>query len=87
MYIEVLFWLLGDNVKFQFVVLRSILYLCLIFYYYMYGYMMGILNVFNGNEKIFIKLGNQGFYWKKVLRLFYFSDVVNMMDKNFYIML
>ena len=85
MYIEASSWSLGDNAKLQLAVPRSSTsYSCLIFYYHMYGYTMGTLNVFDGNDKIFTKSGNQGFYWKKVSRLLYLSDVVNMIDINFY---
>lgn len=86
MYIEASSWSSGDNAKLQLAVPRSTSYSCLIFYYHMYGYTMGTLNVFNGNEKIFTKSGNQGSYWNKVSRLLYLSDVVNMMDINFYTM-
>jgi len=78
MYIEASYWSLGDNAKLQLAVPRGTSYSCLIFYYHMYGSSMGTLNVFNGNDKIFTKSGNQGSYWKKVSRLLYLNDVVSM---------
>lgn len=78
MYIEALYWSSGDNAKLQLAVPRAESYSCLIFYYHMYGYSMGTLNVFNGNVKIFTKSGNQGYYWKKVSRTLQLSDVVSM---------
>ena len=86
MYIDASSWSLGDNAKLQLVVPRSTSYSCLIFYYHMYGYTMGTLNVFDGNDKIFTKSGNQGVYWKKVSRLLHLSGVVNMKDINLYTM-
>ncbi|XP_020606859.1 MAM and fibronectin type III domain-containing protein 1-like [Orbicella faveolata] len=76
MYIEASYWSSGDNAKLQLAVPRSPSYSCLSFYYHMYGSSMGTLNVFNGNDKIFTKSGNQGFYWKKVSRVLYLSDVL-----------
>ena len=86
MYIEASYWSSGDSAKLQLAVPRGKSSSCLIFYYHMYGYTMGTLNVFNGNDKIFTKSGNQGFYWKKVSRLLHLSDVVIMIDMNFYTM-
>ena len=45
----------------------------------MYGSTMGTLNVFSGNNKIFTKSGNQGNYWKRVMRTVYLSDMVNVL--------
>ena len=87
MYIEASYWSLGDNAKLEFAVPSGVTsYSCLIFYYHMYGSSMGTLNVFNGNVKIFTKSGNQGYYWKKVSRTLYLSDVVSMIDKHSYTM-
>ena len=86
MYIEASSWSSGDNAKLQLAVPRAKSSSCLIFYYHMYGYTMGTLNVFNGNDKIFTKSGNQGFYWTKVSRLLHLSDVVIMIDMNSYTM-
>ena len=88
MYIEASYWSLGDNAKLEFAVPSGLVtsYSCLIFYYHMYGSSMGTLNVFNGNVKIFTKSGNQGYYWKKVSRTLYLSDVVSMIDKHSYTM-
>lgn len=86
MYIEASYWSSGDNAKLQLAVPRSPSYSCFSFYYHMYGSSMGTLNVFNGNDKIFTKSGNQGFYWKKVSKLLHLSDVVSMIDINCYTM-
>ena len=58
----------GDNAKLQLAVPSIKSSFCLVFYYHMYGSDMGTLNVFSGNDKIFSKSGNQGNYWKKVVR-------------------
>ncbi|XP_022786238.1 uncharacterized protein LOC111326491 isoform X2 [Stylophora pistillata] len=66
----------GDNAKLQLSVPSGRSSSCLVFYYHMYGSSMGTLNVFNGNDKIFTKSGNQGFYWKKVTKTLHLSDVL-----------
>ena len=68
----------GDNAKLQLVVPRSNSTSCLTFFYHMYGYWMGTLNVFDGNTVIFTVSGDQGDYWKKVTRTINSSDVVNV---------
>ena len=68
----------GDNAKLQLVAPRSNSTSCLKFFYHMYGYSMGTLNVFNGNTTIFTVSGNQGDNWKKVARTVNASAVVNM---------
>ena len=67
----------GDNARLELSVPGGRSSSCLVFYYNMYGTSMGTLNVFNGNEKIFTKSGNQGFYWKKVTKTLHLSDVVS----------
>lgn len=43
---------------------------CLTFYYHMYGFHIGTLNVFVGASKVFSKIGQQGNKWIKAsLRL------------------
>jgi len=68
----------GDNAKLQLVAPRSNSTSCLKFFYHMYGYSMGTLNVLNGNTTVFTVSGNQGDYWKRVARTVNLSDVVNM---------
>ncbi|PFX28263.1 Transmembrane protease serine 5 [Stylophora pistillata] len=76
MYTEASYQLRGDNAKLELSVPSGRSSSCLIFYYHMYGSTMGTLNVFNGNNKIFTKSGNQGFYWKKVTKTLHLSDVL-----------
>ena len=68
----------GDNAKLQLVVPRGSSSSCLAFFYHMYGYSMGTLNVFNGNTSIFTASGDHGNNWKKVTRTVNLSDVVSM---------
>ena len=68
----------GDNAKLQLVVPRRNSTSCLTFFYHMYGYSMGTLNVFSGNTTIFTVSGDQGDYWRKVSRTVNSSDVVIM---------
>lgn len=61
MYIEIfLFWCFWDNVIFEYFVLSNDVgkLFCLLFYYYMYGDIVYIFNVFNGGMKVFMKLGD-----------------------------
>ncbi len=56
---------------------------CLVFYYHMYsvyGRYIGVLNVYNGNVRIFSKSKDQGNGWKKVAATLHFSDVVSVMN-------
>jgi len=66
----------GDNAKLQLVVPRRNSTSCLTFFYHMYGYSMGTLNVFSGNTTIFTVSGDQGDYWRKVSRTVNSSDVL-----------
>ena len=68
----------GDNAKLQLAVPNTKSTCCLVFYYHMYGSNMGTLNVFSGNNKIFSKSGNQGNYWKKVVRTVRSADMVSI---------
>ena len=68
----------GDNAKLQLAVPSVKSSCCLVFYYHMYGSAMGTLNVFSGHNKIFTKSGNQGNYWKKVVRTVHSSDMVSL---------
>ena len=77
-YIEASNQATGDNAKLTFTVPRNKSSCCLKFFYHMYGSAMGTLNVFSGNNKIFTKSGNQGNYWKRVIRTVYLSDMVNV---------
>ena len=77
-YIEASNQATGDNAKLSFTVPRNKSSCCLKFFYHMYGLAMGTLNVFSGNSKIFTKTGNQGNYWKRVIRTVYLSDMVNV---------
>ena len=77
-YIEASNQATGDNAKLTFTVPRNKSSCCLKFFYHMYGSTMGTLNVFSGNNKIFTKSGNQGNYWKRVMRTVYLSDMVNV---------
>ena len=67
----------GDNAKLQLAVPGVKSSCCLVFYYHMYGWAMGTLNVFSGNNIIFTKTGNQGNYWKKIVRTVHSSDMVS----------
>lgn len=78
MYIEATHRSTGDNAKLQLSVPRKKSSYCLTFFYHMYGWTMGTLNVFSGNDTIFTKSGNQGNYWKKVTRTVYFSNIVSV---------
>lgn len=80
MYTEATVQSAGDNAKLQLVVPRGHSTSCLTFFYHMYGYSMGTLNVFNGNTMIFTASGDQGNYWKKVKRTITVNlgDVVSM---------
>ena len=77
MYIETSYGSSGDNAKLQFPVPRNKSTCCLVFYYHMYGWAMGTLNVYNGNNKAFSRSGNQGNYWYKVRRTLYSPDRVS----------
>ncbi|KAL9986065.1 hypothetical protein ACROYT_G000134 [Oculina patagonica] len=77
MYIEATGQSPGDNAKLQFAVPGSNSSACLKFYYHMYGWGMGTLNVFNGNTTIFTKSGDQEDHWKSVIRTLHLSDVVS----------
>ena len=68
----------GDNAKLQLAVPSNKSSCCLVFYYHMYGSNMGTLNVFSGNDKIFTKSGNQGNYWKKVVRTVRSANMVSI---------
>ena len=50
---------------------------CLTFYYHMYGYTMGTLNVFSGKKVVFSASGNKGNYWQKAERTIYLDKVVS----------
>ena len=73
----------GDNAKLQLIVPRGNSSSCLTFFYHMYGSWMGTLNVFNGNTTIFTKSGDQGDYWRKVIRTVNLSDVVSMPEFHY----
>ena len=77
MYTEATYQSKGDNARLELSVPSGRSSSCLTFYYNMYGISMGTLNVFNGNDKIFTKSGNQGSYWKKVTKTLHLSDVVS----------
>lgn len=66
MYIEASGRSTGDYAKLEFAVPPYNSQSCLTFFYHMYGFDMGTLNVFGGNDTIFTKSGNQGNYWKGV---------------------
>ena len=70
----------GDNAKLQLVIPKDYRNSssCLAFYYYMYGAIMGTLNIINGNDTIFTKSGDQGDYWRQVKRTVNLSDVVSI---------
>ena len=70
----------GDNAKLQLAIPEDYRNSssCLAFYYYMYGATMGTLNVINGNDTIFTKSGDQGDYWRQVIRTVNLSDVVSI---------
>lgn len=58
MYIEILFLRVnGDKVRFRFIGFDSGVF-CLKFFYYMFGKLVGILNVYSGSKNVFIKLGS-----------------------------
>ena len=78
MYIRASYGSTGYNAKLQFAVPRNKSTCCLVFYYHMYGWAMGTLNVYNGNDKVFSKSGNQGSYWKKVRRNLYSPNIVSI---------
>ena len=78
MYIRASYGSTGYNAKLQFAVPRNKSTCCLVFYYHMYGWAMGTLNVYNGNDKVFSKSGNQGNYWKKVRRNLYSPNIVSI---------
>lgn len=67
----------GDNAKLEFYVSGNRELVCLKFYYHMYGYDMGSLNVFSGNEVVFKASGNHGNYWRKAERDFYLDHNVS----------
>ena len=58
----------GDNAKLQLVLPRGSSSSCLTFFYHMYGYSMGTLNVFSGNTLIFTASGDHGDNWRKATR-------------------
>ncbi len=78
MYIEATGQSPGDNAKLELAVPGNNSSACLKFYYHMYGWDMGTLNVFNGNTTIFTKSGDQGDHWKSVTRTVHLSDVVSI---------
>ena len=78
MYTEATVQSAGDNAKLQLEVPSGNSISCLTFFYHMYGYSMGTLNVFNGNTTIFTASGDQGNYWRKVARTVNSSEVVSM---------
>ena len=69
----------GDNAKLQLSVSRSNSSSCLTFYYYMNGWSIGTLNVYNGSDIIFTKSGNQGNKWRKGTRTVQLSGIVSML--------
>ena len=89
MYIKAADQLSGENAKLRLAVpvdYRSSSS-CLAFYYYMYGATMGTLNVISGNDILFTKSGDQGDYWRQVIRTVNLSDVVSILKcvlRSFY---
>ena len=77
MYTEATVQSAGDNAKLQLVVPNGGSSSCLTFFYHMYGYSMGTLNVFNGNTTVFTASGDHGDKWSKVIRTVNSSDVVS----------
>ncbi|CAH3183378.1 unnamed protein product, partial [Porites lobata] len=63
MYIEASPLRQGENAKLQVSVSGNGAAACLVFFYHMYGDAIGTLNVYRGNELVFIVSGNQGNYW------------------------
>ena len=63
MYIEVTPRRQGNNAKLQVSVSGNGAAACLVFFYHMYGYAVGTLNVYSGNELVFNVSGNQGNSW------------------------
>ena len=78
MYTEATVQSLGDNAKLQLVLPRGGSSSCLTFFYHMYGYSMGTLNVFNGNSLIFTVSGDHGDNWRKVTRTVNSNQVVSI---------
>ena len=68
MYIEATSRRQGDNATLQVSVSGNGAAACLVFYYHMYGDTIGTLNVYSGNELVFIVSGNQGNYWIRAMK-------------------
>lgn len=77
MYIETSSQVAGDNAKLVLPVSDNKELVCLTFYYHMYGYTMGTLNVFSGNAVIFTTSGNHGNYWIMAKRRIYLDKTVS----------
>ena len=68
MYIEASPVRQGENAKLQVSVSGNGAAACLVFFYHMYGDAIGTLNVYSGNELVFIVSGNQGNYWIRAMK-------------------
>lgn len=55
----------GDAARLSFKGKTTASMVCMTFYYHMYGRTMGTLNIYNNNNKIFTKSGDQGNKWHK----------------------
>ncbi|KAJ7356102.1 hypothetical protein OS493_027030 [Desmophyllum pertusum] len=76
MYIEATNPATGNNAKLVLSVSGNRELSCLTFYYHMYGYTMGTLNVFSGNAVVFNTSGNHGNYWIMVKRTIFLDKTV-----------
>ena len=77
MYIEATKPATGDNAKLVLSVSGNRELSCLTFYYHMYGYTMGTLNVFSGNAVVFNTSGNHGNYWIMAKRTIFLDKTVS----------
>ena len=77
MYIEASLVRQGENAKLQVSVSGNGAAACLVFFYHMYGDAIGTLNVYSGNELVFIVSGNQGNYWIRARTTIYLRHIVS----------
>ena len=77
MYIEASLVRQGENAKLQVSVSGNGAAACLVFFYHMYGDAIGTLNVYSGNELVFIVSGNQGNYWIRARKTIYLRHIVS----------